>query len=617
MNIRFDASSETIIWITCLLLLFLFALIFIELKRKNKAYLAGRLSAIILIVLALFGMSLKPVLLKSSSADQALLITEGASDSLVSSLTESFNPDEIIDLRTKKNSGKLSDAVSIEKLKHFREMLDIYQSWLIAGIGLEDNLQAFLKGKNVKYFPEGFKEGVQQISFSNKTVAGSVWELKGTYYKSDTEPIKIFLEASGQKRDSVLLINTGFQTFTLNIDITESPGRYLFNLLEKTTDNKVSDTHEIPVLVEGPLKRKYLLLTGFPNFEWKYLKDYLSDRGDVVFYRSQISKEKYQTEVLNTDESAQVSINSQFLSDFDLIVLDNSAWENFSTRERNIVQTVTNENGVGLLLCTQGQGLPSNKYFTGFQPNLLSYQEKSISFGDSQLGVEISIDDLLSTIAPSSKLNPLLVNEEGKLLAVYAFDGYGKQAVLVLPALYPFILEGENEKFNRTYRYLIDHLQKETFKEKHWELSGIYPALKRKAVQLKLKTVDSDLEPESIESLVISPLADTTSLSPLQDYQISEDYNYTYWPVSTGWHKVYLEADTTVKDWFYVAEDTSWEVLQIASQIADNSFNLAWNTSTESNLQTLSTFNEWKIPVWYFFIILLIGLSSLWLISKL
>ena len=336
-----------------------------------------------------------------------------------------------------------------------------------------------------------------------------------------------------------------------------------------------------------------------------------------MFYRSQISKEKYQTEVLNTDEAAKVSINTQFLSDFDLIVLDNSAWENFSARERNIVQDVTNENGVGLLLCTQGQGLPSTKYFTDFQPNLISYQEKSISFGESQLGVEILVDDLLSTIAPTAKLNPLLANQEGKLLSAYAYDGYGKQAILVSPALYPFILEGENEKFNRTYQYLFDQLQKETFKEKHWELSGIYPALKRKAVQLKLKTIDSDLAPESIESLVVSPLADTTSLSPLQDYQISEDYNYTYWPVSTGWHKVYLESDTTVKDWFYVAEDTSWEVLQIASQIADNSFNLAWNTSTESNLQTLSTFNEWKIPVWYFFIILLIGLSSLWLISKL
>ena len=613
MNISFDAGSENIIWIVCLLTIFLIALIYIETRRKNKSFFASRILALIFITLALAGMSLKPVVLKPTSAEKAFLITNGSSSALVDSLTKVYKPDEIVDLRNDGNAIK----DPFKNLVQFRKLLDDYQSWIVTGRSEDDNLNQFLKGKDVLYYPDGFKNGIQQINFQSKGISGSNWELNAIYFNKDSSITKIYLEASGQIRDSIEINKAGFQDFTLKMKITESAGRYLFNLIIKNGNNLEISKYQLPVIVEGQKQRKYLLLAGFPNFEWKYLKDYLSDRGDIVFYRSQISRDKYQTEVLNTTEAANVLMNKEFLDDFDLIILDNSAWENLNNRERNLLQQLTKEAGTSLLLSTQGQTLPQQEFFIDFQPDLNPYRNKSVVFGNTEINVVVELDDLQTTISKNQNLHDLLNSEDGNILAAYAFNGYGKQAVSIIPALYPFILKGEADKFNRVYQYLIEQTQKQTFKDKYWSMDGIYPIVSKEAVQLKLKTIESDIDNQSIEALVISPKGDTTSLSPLQDYQISEDYNYSFWSANSGWYQVVLHQDSLVKDWFYVDSDTAWQSLETATQIGKNSFEFAQMIDSGINFNSSETFNSWRIPVWYFFIILLLGLSFLWLISKL
>lgn len=125
-------------------------------------------------------------------------------------------------------------------------------------------------------------------------------------------------------------------------------------------------TEIIPVEVEQSSNLRMLILAASPQFDLNYLKNYWVAQGHAVAQRVQISKEQYNTSFLNMDEFQISSINKNLLNRFDILYVDISTWNGFSSIERKRVLAALRNEGLGLILKPSDVGesandLPKNK----------------------------------------------------------------------------------------------------------------------------------------------------------------------------------------------------------------------------------------------------------------
>ncbi|MEM1136999.1 MAG: hypothetical protein AAGI07_14275, partial [Bacteroidota bacterium] len=230
MNISFAANENALIWILSSLLILFSILLHFEITRKNRSFLPGRLLAIVFITLSLAGLSLQPSIVRKTNTRPALLITKGSTEKLIDSLKQVYLPIKLLDLR--KNSI-INNPVRLQKV------LKTHDTWIICGRGLDARARDYLKDKQVTYFPKGFQTGFQQVDFNTKSMNNSLWQVNGNFYNRSEGKLKLYLEASGQKRDSMEISAPGFHDFSLATQLKESPGRYLFNIKAFTEEEQL------------------------------------------------------------------------------------------------------------------------------------------------------------------------------------------------------------------------------------------------------------------------------------------------------------------------------------------------------------------------------------------
>ncbi|NIG54198.1 hypothetical protein [Chitinophaga sp. Cy-1792] len=169
--------------------------------------------------------------------------------------------------------------------------------------------------------------------------------LQGRFRNTTASNVALKLTFAGQTRDSALIAAGRDSTFKLST-VPPFLGPGVLQLLALAGRDTLA-AELVPVIVKPMLDLRVLFLAANPDFENRFLADWLSQRGAAVAMRSRVAATQYATRFSNMQERRLDLLNPALLNDFDLIVTDKHT---LTTAEMNGLYAYMQQQDIGMLL---------------------------------------------------------------------------------------------------------------------------------------------------------------------------------------------------------------------------------------------------------------------------
>ena len=330
--------------------------------RKNKSNLRFRLTASVLAIISLVFI-LYPIKydrkVSLSNSTIAILLTEGYSKDSLDKWKGAtlFSTNKAI-------TEKDNEVQYINDITYFLSSKSDYQTLHIFGYGLESDELKSLKTKNLIFHPTALKNGISSISLSEKIYSGKQLLVQGRYNNTTGTEVKLILQGLGTNLDSVLMRKETWNDFELKC-IPKHLDQAVYSLISIAGKDTLS-IEELPVMVKERESMRVLILASAPDFETKFLKNWLAQQGHSLSVRTTISTAKYSTEFLSSKKRDLNRINSTMLNDFDILIGDMSELSRLSSLENQAVQNQINK-GLGLIIKADAIETGNGFYRNAFQ----------------------------------------------------------------------------------------------------------------------------------------------------------------------------------------------------------------------------------------------------------
>jgi hypothetical protein len=472
----------------------------------------------------------------------------------------------------------------------------------IYGYGLSADELSALQGYQLNFYPSAIPKGLISASWNPRLKSSETLSLQGIYNKEGDLPVKILLQGLGTTLDSLTINAKGENTFSLKGRPKQS-GRAVYHLIALEGKDTLAK-EPVPVEVQPALPLKILLLAAHPDFEYKFLKNWLFEKQYPVIFRSRISKNKYSTDFLNTENTNVNRINSTLLNKIDLLVIDEEELEVLSAAELASIRTAV-DSGLGLLLRITGVKATTaiSRGFDRYESpelknkTLTQLSEQERLFGP--LPFEQAI--FLRTAATDQ---PLLTEKTGKVLVSSRIYGMGKVTANVVPSTYNWLLNGQKEDYADFWSTLLSRTARKAAATEHWGIDPAVPVL-RQRINI---TVDQDVPQKA-------PLISRNGLrlSPLQNIELPFQWQVSTWTTEQGWNEVNLNGKT---EFFYVYREQDWKEQRNMAKLKATAAFVKEQKSTISPPETNVLMKNKQLSIWWFFFPFLLAVTFLWYETK-
>ncbi|WP_316838730.1 hypothetical protein [Pedobacter gandavensis] len=574
-------------------------LLITEARRKRKAQLFLRLVASTIAVLCFYFLLYPPVYSskKTEGAVAFNLLTAGTSTKDLKGLSYSIDDQVFKDY-------KKSGVRYISDLEYFLQSNPDLQEIHIYGYGLSSDQLQLLKGKLLSFHQEPEQGSLTALNWNAQLKATEQLNIQGTYRHIGPGSVKLLLEGLGTKLDSVSIVQNGAISFSLTTR-PQQAGKAVFRLIGlKEKDTLFSAPVPLEIKSSDPVR--VLMLASNPDFEYKFLKNWLYEKQYPLIFRTRISKDKYSTDFLNTTINEIHSISPALLSKMDLLILDEEELAQLSGAELSNVKRAV-EAGLGLFIRAStlkgnvgtGLGTDPGRY------ELTAIKNKALRGGFvGQTGMlsPLPLEQSLF-LKHGAKDLPLFQEAEGKILVSSSIYGMGRQTLSVLPATYQWLLMGSNADYAQFWSEMLHKTARATEVPQTWSISPAVPTLGERinvSIALPQKTTLPQFKIENIR------------MAPIQNRELPGQWQLNTWATQQGWNTL---SSGNNQDFFYVYAAEDWQQLKDAQkQLATSQFVKAYPIST--NVLKSSVLLEEKLSLWWFFIPLLISVSFLWYETK-
>ncbi|MDO8992560.1 MAG: hypothetical protein Q7U83_05825, partial [Daejeonella sp.] len=320
-------------------------LILKEIRRKNKANLIFRVAASCLAVIALIFIAIPITYQKKAEPkdeNTIVLITEGfQKDSL-----NKFKNTPVFTTNPAVAKGNKSVKL-IPDLAGFLAMNQQFSKFHVLGYGLEAQELEMILDKNLLFHPSPLPSGLQSVHWNNTIKSGEQLVLSGNYLNTDSKPVKLILKGLGTNLDSVSIPASKSDNFQLKT-IPKHLDKAIYALISIAEKDTILN-EKVPVFVQVQDPLKILILSSSPDFENKFLKNWLFENQYSTAVRSAISKNIFSTEFLNSTRINLDHITPSVLENFDVLISDPDELSALSWAENQAVQNQLN-NGMGLIM---------------------------------------------------------------------------------------------------------------------------------------------------------------------------------------------------------------------------------------------------------------------------
>lgn len=579
--------------------LLLFFLIYKEIKRVNKAHLVFRVLAVFTATAAMVFLivPLKYKLSKVADPTRLHLLTNGANFNDLKEHTY-FTTDSLVLL----NSG-IKNITYLPDLAYYLQAHGDINSIGVYGYGLTHQELTRIKNYGYDFTASPSPSGIISCSWPHKLKKTALLNVQGVFNNTGDEPVKLLLEGLGSKLDSVFIKAHAQGHFSL-----KSEGRQIGRALYTVTALQRKDTLEkerIPFQVTEPPKIKLLVLSSFPDFEYKFLKNWLFENKYQVVFRTRVSKDKFSIDQLNMDGINPQQLNASLLAKFDGVIADDEELSKFSPADLSSLSSAVNE-GLGLLI-RANEVKPLSEFTKMFQiyakADSVVKTFSPVFFGEPAVLKELPVSQYLY-IQPRLAEQPLVRDKSGKVLISTSLYGNGKVSASMITSTFNWVLTGNKRDYAQFWSRIISSTIRKEEDPVSWRT---IPAMLVKGHQTSL--IYQSRVANSMPEIYIGQV----KLNPVQHQVLPNSWQSTFWPKQTGWNEVKTGNNT---EYLFVYGEMDWKSLKGQQTLMENLANLKNPSVKIKNSQVLSGDMEKEVSKWWFFALFLISTGYIWFETK-
>lgn len=571
-----------------------------EFTRPKRTYALLRVIAAITAAIALACIAL-PIQYNGDSIQkddhEAILITPG------------YNTDTLNGYKTQKlytlHPGikrSISNAVLLkgpEDLTADSSITEIH----ILGDGLNKDQLEQLNGLPVRFYPSKKVQGITAVNWNDRLKAGDELTVQGTYNNSATGKVKLLLKGLSTTLDSVTAGAGENGVFQLNA-IPKTTGKSVYNLLA-ISETDTLEQESVPIQVEAIKPLKILMVTAAPDFESRFLKNWLAQNGYAVAVRSAISKDKFNQEFINLEQLPVGHLSASLLDKFDVVIGDLSVLKSLTGSEAAVLKQQVTQKGLGVIIRADSTSHSASWLQNDFTLDRLAIKDAapvSLSLQGSDVKTA-PLNAGPAYINSKADIQALVNDNHEHILAAAALKGAGHLVFTPLGNTFSWTLAGNKKDYARLWSLLIKEAARKSPIESSLSVASAIPApLNPLMLQLKSAAAISTID------------LNNSAVSPGQQSALPFIWDITGWPASGGWQSVKPGDGTSAS--FFVYGENEWANIRALKKQADTKDYISKNhlhSSVTKQIHKKATITVSKI---YFYVLLLIACMFLWVEAK-
>lgn len=592
-----------IIAVSCLLLCFL---VWKEVVRTNKLRLIGRIMASVVSVVSLACIALPVsfhVRKKSVFSNEAILLTNGFNaDSLRNFADRTLNHFPVFSLNPDiTESAKSYKATLISGPEFLNIDSNKISALHVFGYGLNTEELQQLKNIPIVFHKPEIPTGITFISWNRKLVSGEKLRVQGKYYNTLANRVKIVLKGLSTTLDSIVVPAKTSKEFELSA-IPKNIGRTVFSIVV-LNEKQTVETEDIPAEINPPQPFQILMLSAAPDFENKFLKDWLSQNNYSIACRSRISKDKFQQEFINVKEVALDPISTAVLNKSDVLIADAAELASISKSELEMIRSQVQNKGLGLIIKADSLVKPSSFYGKNFPLSASKDGEQKVitlHLKDSSALPKLTVDRALY-ILPHAFNQLLVKDEKSSILVNSTLFGNGKIILTSLANTYTLLLAGNRKEYHDLWSLLLTSAARKNQLKSYFSISPGFPSVQN-PVKINVANSFVNAPPEVVGE---------EQVYMKQDKQFPLLKSGTYWPAQTGWLP-HVDAEGKIES-FYVYTNENWKTIDALEKM--NEVEKYVRRNTVKKISNINIYENMTIfvPKVYFFFIFVAAVAFLWL----
>jgi len=523
-----------------------------EYRRINRRRLGLRIAASLIAIASIGALTLNICFWAEtkSGINEAVLLTAGYNrDSLNRFKTGTlFTTDAAISAQNPKTR-----LITIDQLQNLSPAISLLH---VLGFGLTEDELKQLDSIPIAFHPSPYPSGITSISWTEKIKQGQHCVIQGTFNNTAHYQVKLVLEGLNTNVDSLLIGPMVSTNFTLT-DLPKSDGQIIDRLLVISGEDTL-ENEKVPIAVTPVRPLKILVLSGAPDFENKFLKNWLADNGFQVAVRSAISKNKFSTDYINIEQLPLNHLTSQVLDKFDVLISDLSVLKALSSDENGLIKNQVVKNSMGLIVRadTVFQTTPwFQNGFTVYKGLSADQQPLPLNFQGAKNASKILSNEQMF-IGNSENMQVLVTDGKQRGLACASIMGAGKIVFTTIDNTYSWMLAGNKDDYSAFWSLLIGKAAKVVPQTENWKVVNNVPIVNSSAI-LEVETASP---PRQI-------IIDDINTSPIQNMELPFQWKSLWWPTKAGWQPIKLTGK--VMDWIYVYGPADWAAVKATNQIND------------------------------------------------
>ncbi|MDO3625033.1 hypothetical protein [Mucilaginibacter sp. BT774] len=586
--------SWTVIVLIICCLLAAFA-VWKEVGRPKKVHLALRIIASILAAAA-FACIILPI-----SYDREIYVSD---DHAAVLLTPGFNPDSLNNdkrdqlFTTDKSVQKSYPQAKLIRLDELNTDSPAFSKVHLFGYGLNNEELTQLNHLPVVFHPLSVPSGISQVNWNQKLKSGERLTVQGSYNNTGSKTVKLILRGLSTQLDTAIIPAKSNKQFELTT-VPKSEGRVVYHLLTITGTDTL-ENENLPVEIDPVQPLKILILSASPDFETKFLKNWLAEHGYEVAVRSTISKDKFSSEYANMQAVKLEHLNAGMLEQFDVVIGDLSVLKTEGALKSEVTQK-----GLGVIIRADTLSKGSSWLQTNFPREKLPVKNLS--------PVALSIRGRKNRSAPlkteqtfireMTATQSLVSDAQNHSVVSSSMAGSGHLVFTAVANSYNWMLAGDKDDYAAFWSLLIKNAARKVPVSESWSVAE-FPTVS--------EPIDLQLQSGQIPGKII---ADSAVIAPVQNPDVPFEWSNKYWPITTGWHSI--KQNNGQPQWYYVYGRYDWEPAKAAEKLAATRHYTETYPANSSVTKQIHEKMRIEVPKIYFYLLLLVACVYLWAEGKL
>ncbi|MFY7900425.1 MAG: hypothetical protein ACOVNY_09595 [Chitinophagaceae bacterium] len=561
----------------------LFFLLWKEVKRPQKKYLFLRIIAIVISVGSLVAMLYEIPYTATDSANKK--------DTAFIFLTDGYNIDSV--QKYMKLNG-ISDTCSGSL--SYQLQLHPNKNAIVMGNGFFQDELLTLKDNNFQFIPSMPSSGITEITWKQLLFKGEKLLISGVYKNNVQTPVTIYLQAFGENVDSVFIAENAISTFQLQA-VPKHTGRLVYNILVQKNRQTIA-SNPIPFQVTMPTIFNVCMFTSAPNFEQKFLKQWLTQNGHAVITKTAVSKQKFATNFSNTSTQVVDLRNIRFLQNFDAFIFDVSTFNSFSKSvKQQVVNQIMQQQKACLIIADTL--FSNNNYLNKFFPMQQNTQVPklvTLLFNQQKKPLQqtYSWQQLFNN---SSQIN-LVKDSADKVYVAMQLFGKGKIVVSTISETFQWMLQGNKEAYHQFWSYLFNSILPS--KSTSQVITSPFIAVQNQPIFFQINTTQIT----STFSIAQTPVA------VQQSAKYPNQYHATHWFSKVGWQQSVV--NDSIISYHYIYPKTAFEQVQAMQKIQATKLHCSQNVVSNNSNQSIASTRKKTIPPYVFVTLFFIANAFLW-----